>query len=103
MNTTITLDYTFIEKMIDCKIAMANKIRKYLTDYESTWHDWHQNLYDNNADMYQWSEFIVHFRLFLKMDQQSPAPFDQLWQRHTLLNPDYDTAIQECIDFIVGD
>ena len=103
MNAPATLDYTFIEKMIDCKIAMANKIRSYLIDDESTWHEWHRNLYDNNADMYQWSDFIVHFRLFLKMDKQNPTPFDQLWQRHTLLNQDPDTAIQECIDFILGD
>lgn len=97
-----TLDEAFIEKMFEAMKEHNEKIRFYLTDSDSEWHEWYSNLYEKNADMYEWSEFIENFRHFLGMDRQSPIPFDELWQRHTLLNENPETAIQEFIDFING-
>lgn len=96
---SIELLYLAMER----KQKIADKIRGILSDTDNEWSNYHYNLWNTNADMYQWSEFMEEFRRFLKLDSQRVTPFDTLWQRHLLLHEDYDAAIQECIDFILGD
>ncbi|MCK9544899.1 MAG: hypothetical protein M0R03_23030 [Novosphingobium sp.] len=74
----------------------------YLTDDESEWGEWWYNLYMNEADMYEWEEFVGLFRTRFKIEGVKKS-FNLLWQNHTLLNHSPEAAIQECADVIIGD
>ena len=98
---TKTVGYDVFLKAIDNMYDFA-EIVKYQLEHDDDIREWHRNLWDNIGDEYEWREFVEYFRETLGLPRESKTPFDVLWQYRILNHEDYDTAVNEMVNLIIG-
>jgi len=98
---TKKVGYDVLLKAIDNMYDFA-AIVKYQLEHDDDICEWHRNLWDNIADEYEWREFVEYFRETLGLPRESKTPFDVLWQYRILNHEDYDAAVNEMVNLIIG-